>query len=146
MLRVLTEKDLPQLVAIEAATQAVPWSEEIFKKCFQLDGRGWAIDVNGNMIGFILIVTQADECHILNLCIEPLYQQQGYGKQLLLHVLNEIKQQRTEIVYLEVRRSNQKAIFLYEKMGFQIIGERKNYYSLAEGQEDALVFAKDLSK
>lgn len=50
------------------------------------------------------------------------------------------------IVFLEVRRSNKPAILLYQKLDFIQIGERKNYYSCESGREDALVFAKDLTR
>ncbi len=145
MLRKLTSEDISQLVAIETATQISPWSKELFEQCFQMAGDGWGIEsIEGNIIGFILIVTQAKECHILNFCVDIPYQHQGYGQQLLLHTLTEIQQQDVTIAYLEVRRTNTPAMALYQKTGFKKIGERKKYYLSTQGHEDAWVFAKIL--
>jgi len=143
MLRAITESDIPQLCAIEIATQLAPWPRETFEKCFQARGLGWVITQPvDKVIGFILVFIQVGECHILNLCVDPSQQRQGYGAQLVSQALAEAKQQGATIAYLEVRSSNENAIALYKKMGFSKIGERKGYYSAAEGREDAWVFAK----
>src|SRR5579862_9209889 len=145
MLRSASTEDIPQLCALEAATQLSPWPLETFEKCFQAQSHGWVIVSSENkIIGFIIVQMQMGECHILNLCVDPEHQHQGYGTQLLLTALTEAKQQGVVIAYLEVRRSNEKAINLYQKMGFSKVGERKNYYSAAEGLEDACVFARKL--
>jgi ribosomal-protein-alanine N-acetyltransferase len=145
MLRKLSSDDIPQLAAIEVTTQISPWSKELFQQCFQMAGQGWGMESSeGAIIGFILIIVQAKECHILNFCVDIPYQHQGYGQQLLLHTLTEIQQQGVTIVYLEARRTNTPAIALYQKTGFKKIGERKNYYLSEKGHEDAWVFAKIL--
>lgn len=145
MLRPCNDYDLPQMVKIESDTQASPWSEDIFKKCLEAGSSVWVMDLSGNIIGFIIVLFQAEEGHVLNLCIHPEYQHQGYGHQLLKHALECIKEKGGVFVYLEVRRSNKNAIALYQKMGFKQVGERKDYYVSLPKREDALIFAKDLS-
>ncbi len=144
MLRQLTAQDVPQLLKVESACQLAPWSDEVFKKCLEAGSTGWVMEFNGNIIGFILILSQVDEVHILNFGVHPLHQHQGWGKQLLTHMLQNIINQGEKFVYLEVRRSNHHAIALYEKMGFNKVGERKDYYVSLDQREDALVFAKRL--
>jgi ribosomal-protein-alanine N-acetyltransferase len=145
MLRTVTELDIPQLCAIEIATQSAPWPRETFEKCFQAKCHGWVIaEPADKVIGFILVFIQVGECHILNLCVDPNQQRQGYGAQLVSQALTEAKQQGATIAFLEVRSSNENAIALYKKMGFTKIGERKGYYSAAEGREDAWVFVSQL--
>jgi ribosomal-protein-alanine N-acetyltransferase len=145
MLRKISQSDVSQLCAIETATQLAPWPQETFEKCFQAKSQGWVIAQTENkLIGFILVLVQASECHVLNICVDPNYQRQGHGTQLILQVFSEMKKQNINRVYLEVRCSNENAITLYEKLGFKKLGERKDYYSAAEGREDAWVFAKDL--
>jgi ribosomal-protein-alanine N-acetyltransferase len=146
MLRKLNPTDLPYLVAMEIVTQAAPWSEETFKHCINLGCDGWVMEQYGAVVGFVIVVTSTKvaESHILNLCVDPLHQRQGFGRDLLQYALEQAKQQGVGTVYLEVRRSNHRAITLYHKMGFSQISERKGYYPSPEGREDALVFAKDL--
>ena len=144
MLRILKENDLPALTSIENMTQLSPWSDDIFTKCLNAGAKGWVIELSNQVIGFILILSQVGECHILNLSIHPDYQHEGYGKMLLQHTLDQLKAEKVGTVYLEVRRSNVHAISLYTQKGFKKIGERLNYYILPTGREDALTFAKDL--
>lgn len=142
MLRKLHLNDLQSLLAIEQAVHVVPWNEETFKTCFQAGHTGWVMELDREIIGFIIISMRIDECHILNICIAQDYQRQGYGEQLLKQVLDQAKSARATIVYLEVRKSNEQAIALYRKLHFQQIAERKNYYPTVAGNEDALIFAK----
>lgn len=146
MLRNLFKSDLKQVLAIEESVHVVPWTEDTFKICFQSGYIGWVLEINKNIIGFIIISLRAEECHILNLCVARSYQRQGYGKKLLLHVLQHAKQAHANIAYLEVRRSNQSAIALYKKIKFHLVGERKNYYTTISGSEDALIFARTLEE
>lgn len=147
MLRTLNiGMDLDKLVTLEEKAQISPWTIDVFQKCLDAGSYSWVIEVQNNVIGFIFILLQAGEAHILNICVHPDYQHQGYGVQLITEALSRLKQKEVGIAYLEVRRSNVKAIALYRKMGFMQIGERKNYYAQGEHKEDALVFAKDLRK
>lgn len=145
MLRNIFRSDLEQLLSIERLVQALPWTEHSFNLCFQAGCFGWVIEIDKKIIGFIIISSRQQECHILNLCIDIPYQHQGFGKKLLEQALSEAEKQGLHLVYLEVRRSNAKAIALYKKEGFQVVGERKGYYPAEEGHEDALVLAKWLT-
>ena len=49
-------------------------------------------------------------------------------------------------IILEVRVSNNIAYSLYEKLGFEEISIRRNYYRLPKGREDAFVMSKTLKK
>lgn len=144
MLRTFYKSDIPAMLAIEQSSHVVPWNEDTFKTCVQEGYAGWVIEVENKPVGFIIISLRADECHILNVCVLREYQHQGYGRKLLEHALSHAKQQHVGIAYLEVRVSNSRAISLYKKMNFHLIGERKGYYPMETGNEDALIFAKGL--
>jgi len=144
MLRPLFKTDLAQLLVIEEAAHTVPWGEETFKICFQSGYAGWAIEQDKIIQGFVIVSLRAEECHILNLCVAREYQQQGLGKRLLQYALNHAKQSGALVAYLEVRRSNARAITLYKKERFLLIGTRKDYYPSPTGSEDALIFARSL--
>ena len=76
-----------------------------------------------------------EEAHINILAIHPQYQGQGLGKLLLRKLLSQAKILDLERATLEVRASNQIALALYQKFGFQEAGRRPNYYpdNLEEG-------------
>jgi ribosomal-protein-alanine N-acetyltransferase len=144
MLRTLFKSDLEQLLVIEKSVHIAPWNEETFKACFQAGYVGWVIEQDKKIIGFIIVSFSKDECHILNIGVRRDFQRQGFGYKMLAHVLSHAKQQGIGIAYLEVRRSNTKAISLYKKMEFHLVGERKNYYPTVAGHEDALIYARSL--
>lgn len=145
MLRTLVIDDIKKVLAIEKAVHISPWTEETFNICFQAGYNGWVIQQQDQIIGFIIASLTKLECHILNLCVAAHFQRQGWGEKLLQHAMAYAIGIGIHIVYLEVRRSNVKAISLYRKMGFRWVGERKDYYPITGGTEDALIFAKDLS-
>lgn len=78
-----------------------------------------------------------EEAHITILAIHPDYQGQGLGRLLLNSLLQEAVAMKLERATLEVRVSNQVALSLYQKFGFQIAGRRKGYYQ--QTGEDALI-------
>lgn len=146
IIRPLAEKDLSSLLRIESATQISPWSEGVFIRCLQIGSVGWVAEVANQMVGFIIVLIQHTEAHILNLCVDPPYQNQKIGQTLLAKALAEAVTQNVALAYLEVRISNRKAIHIYKKMGFSFIQERKNYYTREDeiGRENALVLVKHL--
>ncbi|MBD1860449.1 ribosomal protein S18-alanine N-acetyltransferase [Trichocoleus desertorum] len=78
-----------------------------------------------------------DEAHITIVAVHPNYQAQGLGQTLLYALLKKARQRGLDRATLEVRASNQPALLLYEKFGFQEAGRRRRYYE--ETGEDALI-------
>lgn len=77
-----------------------------------------------------------DEAHITLLGILPTHQGQGLGQWLLIHLLEDAWKRGMTRATLEVRISNQRAMGLYESLGFTALGIRKRYY---RDGEDALI-------
>lgn len=144
MLRLIQKSDIDALLKIENAVHLAPWSRETFETCFKAACKGWVMEQDKQIVGFVIVSLHPHECHILNVCVAREAQRQGFAQQLIECALHEAKQAGIEIAYLEVRRSNDKAIALYRKMKFLNVGERKNYYPSGLGREDALIFAKSL--
>ena len=89
------------------------------------------------LIGFGCYWAILDEAHITVLGIHPQYQRLGLGQLMLCALLDRARQRDMARATLEVRASNQSAIFLYQKLGFQVAGRRKRYYT--DTGEDALI-------
>jgi len=78
-----------------------------------------------------------DEAHITLLAVHPNYQGRGLGQALLWGLMQAARDRALERATLEVRASNQPAISLYSKFGFQLAGRRRRYYK--DTNEDALI-------
>lgn len=142
MIRSLKLTDLPQILLIEEAVHISPWTESTFKTCLHSSCAGWVIELDRKIIAFLVASLHEDECHILNIGVAREHQRQGFGRELMLHALADLTVRRVTVVYLEVRRSNTRALSLYNQLNFKKIGERKAYYPAPEGAEDALIYAK----
>ena len=97
--------------------------------------------VDAKVVGHSILSVAAGEAHLLNVCINPEVQGNGFGRQLVQHILSRAVARGASKVFLEVRPSNLIAFKLYESLGFQEIGLRKDYYPAENGREDALVFS-----
>jgi ribosomal-protein-alanine N-acetyltransferase len=86
--------------------------------------------------GYLCRWLVADEVHILNVAVHPDRRRHGIGQLLMREALREARACAAEAVTLEVRRSNTGARRLYEGLGFEEVGVRRNYYGRGE---DALI-------
>lgn len=130
--------DVPQVLAIEEATAATPWTRQMFLSEL---GRPGTIDLvaarAGEVLGYILVSRYADVWHILNVCVRADQRNQGLGGRLLDAVFARADGKPHLGFTLEVRVSNDPAIHLYERKGFIRHGVRPRYYS--DNHEDALI-------
>lgn len=67
------------------------------------------------------------EAFITSFNVTQQFQNQGYGKILMQHVLHEAKQQNYKIIILEVDKNNEKAILFYKKNSFVVEEEHENW-------------------
>lgn len=77
-----------------------------------------------------------DEAHITLLAIHPDYRRSGFGSALFLSLLALACQRGMKHATLEVRASNQAALSMYQRFGFQEAGRRRRYY---RDGEDAVI-------
>lgn len=143
-LRPMQEADLPMVFTIEQLAYTHPWSLRILQDCLRVGYKAWVLLREAEVMGYGFLSVAAGEAHVLNICIDPQYHGQGYGRHLLQHLLSLARQNGADTVFLEVRPSNETAIQLYNRLGFNQVGLRKNYYPHADGREDALIFALSL--
>jgi ribosomal-protein-alanine N-acetyltransferase len=143
-LRDMQEADVSAILAIECVAYEFPWTEGILRDCFKFGYVCKVYESGDGIIGYGVISIGAGECHFLNICIAPPYQQRGHGARLVAQLLQVARQARARTALLEVRVSNTAAFRLYHKLGFNEIGTRKGYYPARVGHEDALVLALEL--
>lgn len=143
-IRRMTEADLDTVLEIEGLSYDFPWTRGIFRDCLQAQHYCQLLLSDGHIIGYCVMSTGAGEAHILNICVHPEQRQQGWGRYLLRQLVVEAARRQADLLLLEVRISNQSAIRLYDSLGFNEIGLRRNYYPSTQGREDALLMALQL--
>lgn len=137
--RPMREQDLAAVMSIEQRAYEFHWSEGIFRDCLRVGYGCWVMELDGGIAGYGILSLVVGEAHLLNVCIAPERQRQGYGRLLLEHFIQLAKERGASQMLLEVRPSNQAAIRLYHQRGFNEVGVRKAYYPGGKGREDALI-------
>ena len=143
-LRPMKDNDLGEILEIEFSAYTHPWSEVIFQDCLRVGYCCWVMIKNFEIIAYGVMSIGAGECHILNLCVKPDMQNNGYGGLMLDHLLGIARSHHADVAFLEVRPSNEFAIKLYQRAGFDEVGMRRNYYPAIIGREDAIILARSL--
>jgi ribosomal-protein-alanine N-acetyltransferase len=147
-IRDAARRDLPKIMQIERRAFDQPWTLDSFMREFSLPFSRTIIASlsgdHGEMIaGYLCRWLVVDECHILNVAVDPLARQKGIGTRLMSDAVAEAKARNATVITLEVRRSNLPARGLYRKFEFQERRLRRNYYGPGE---DAIVMELQLDR
>lgn len=142
------ERDLDEVLRIEAACFNAPWSRAAFASelthgfsrfaCARTAGGG------GPIAGFSIYWIVEDEVHLINLGVLPELRRRGIARALMEYLLGDGAAARSRIATLEVRAGNGAAIALYKGFGFAPVTIRRNYY--VDNGEDALVMMLELTQ
>lgn len=140
-----TEADLDAVMEIERACFAAPWPRDAMREEIAVSGWSTVVkaELDGELAGFAVYWTVADERHLQNLATAPGFRRRGVGRALVRHVIGEAGRTGAATIVLEVRESNEGARRLYGAHGFRPIGLRKAYYQ--DNGEDAIVMALPLA-
>lgn len=141
LFRPMTEGDLAQIMEIERRAYPYPWTQGILRDCIRVGYTCWLYEVDAVIQAYGVMSVAAGEAHVLNLCVRPESQRQGLGAKMLKQLIALARRHGADTLLLEVRPSNLPAVNLYQSLGFNEVGARKNYYPAEQGREDALIFA-----
>lgn len=133
--------DLPAILDIEQASHFHPWPESVLRRYLAKEKTCWVLESNNLVVAYAVNTLIAGEAELLMIAVSPKQQGKGFGRQLMSAIYQYLQQQQAEQWFLDVRESNEKAIHLYESLGFAQAGVRPNYYPTANGNEDALLYA-----
>ncbi len=136
-IRTMEIEDLTRVMDLENACFRNPWLADMFVS--EMEGPcsyARVMEVDGVIVAYATFRVIFDEAHLFNIGVGPEYRGRGYSKILLTRVLEESLKYGGEMMFLEVRATNEPARKLYESYRFYPIGRRKGYY---EDGEDAVV-------
>ena len=138
----LAKKEQLSLVAsLEKMTFHSPWSEKSLEFFLEEFNFCVVLLIDGELASYCTVSTVLDEAQIINVATDIRFKRMGYAEAVLNAIFQECERRRIASISLEVRESNEAAISLYQKLGFEIMGIRKNFYT--EPTENALVMVKN---
>ena len=138
----MNSSHVDQIAQLEKLCFSDPWSVNSIAS--ELDNKlaFWLVATDEDRVaGYIGSQTVMDETDMMNVAVHPDYRRQGIAEALIVSLLENLKEQGSHSLTLEVRASNVPAIALYDKLGFAEVGRRKNYYR--NPKEDALILRKE---
>ena len=137
-------EDLDAVVAIEAQSFTNPWTREMLERELRHSdvARIYVLRLSdGTTAAFCTCWIIFDELHVNTIAVAPPYRRTGLGIRLMRHVLASAAAAGARRATLEVRRSNEAALRLYEQLDFHVTAVRTRYYTRPE--EDALILWRD---
>ena len=141
-IRKMEAQDVSRIAELEKLCFSDPWSENSISSELSNPLSCWLVATcDGNVAGYVGSQTVLDGSDMMNIAVSPDYRRLGIAEKLVLALIELLKQRNSRCLILEVRKSNMPAISLYEKLGFSVIGCRKNYYR--NPKEDALIMRKE---
>jgi len=135
----MTVADLEWVAAQDRLLYPFPWSRQNFIDSMVAGYGCWTLFEDGQRAGYAVLMMVLDEAHILNISVCQARQGCGLGGRMLQHLGDVARAAGATQIFLEVRPSNEAALALYKKVGFEMIGRRKGYYPALNGREDAVV-------
>ncbi len=130
--------DLSHVWRIEHASFSAPWSRSLLASELARPGAWYlAATLGDQLVGYVGLWHFVDEGHICTLAVDPDWRGHGIGEVLMVCALHQAARLGAESVMLEYRVSNHQAARLYEKLGFEVVGQRPRYYH--DTGEDAIL-------
>ncbi len=143
-----SETDILNIIEISNECGLSIWSVEDFK--IEIERRESLVltaKIGEELAGFIVArfvsVNEAEpQADICNIGVKLKFQRMGIGFGLLCGLFEKASQQKVSEIWLEVRKSNRRALNFYIKNGFEWMQDRKNFY--ADPKEDAALMRRRL--
>ena len=139
--RKMQKQDVPLVAELEKECFSSPWTEDgLGTEISNPSAEFFVLETENTVAAYMGMHIVLDECYIANVAVKKAFRKRGFGKVLVENAVAVAKEKGCSFITLEVRVSNAPAIALYEKCGFEKIGERKNFYTAPT--ENALIMTK----
>jgi len=144
MIREITDTSLlDEMCAINAVSFPTPWGRDIIKEDIEKRNgvsRYLGLFEEERLIGWGCVFLLGEEAHLATVAIHPDYRGRGFGRQLVTAFIELAKEEGTQYMQLECRRSNAVAQNMYKSLGFFRFRIQKGYYT--DTGEDAFIYAR----
>ena len=141
-IRPLDLGDLNAIEKLEQRAYPTPWSRSMFASELAKPTSICLGAFEGDeLAGYVITSRYVDAWHVMNVAVDPDLRRRGVATALLERLFELTHGDERRGYTLEVRVSNDGAIHLYERLGFEARGLRRSYYT--DNREDALIMWRD---
>ena len=135
----MNESHVSAVAELERQNFSDPWPDIAVRGELTNKLALWLVALeDGEVVGYVGSQTVLQEADMMNIAVADTHRRRGIAKMLVEELIRRLDAYQ---LTLEVRASNAPAIALYEHLGFQQVGLRKNYYH--KPKEDALILRKE---
>jgi ribosomal-protein-alanine N-acetyltransferase len=135
-IRWMIRRDMPEVLAIEAASFEFPWLEEDFIRCLrQRNCIGMVAEHDDQVVGFMIYELNKNRIQVLNFAVMCEFRRRGVGTQMIAKLIGKLSTQRRTRIALEVRETNLAAQLFFRTAGFRAVSVLRNFYD--DTPEDA---------
>ena len=146
-----TAEDIEEILVLDCLCFMGIWTRKAYLREIESPNSSllllWLTEAQSHpkAIGIGCLWSIVEEAHITLLGIDAQYHRQGLGMLLLHSLLKDARQRNLERATLEVKVTNDPALNLYEGFGFEVVGQRKNYYTQT-GEDAFILWLNGLNK
>jgi len=143
-MRLMEIDDLQRIVELEKQLFTSSWhfDDFVYELMENQFSYNFVYERDNFIVGYVGVWIMYEQSQITTIGVDNNYQQQGIGRTMMNEVIDFAVSQKCEVMSLEVRVSNQKAISLYQSLGFETQAIRHDYYQ--DNHEDAYLMVKRL--
>jgi ribosomal-protein-alanine N-acetyltransferase len=152
-LRHFQPEDLEQVMEINRICLPENYSTEFFMDLYERYPDTFIVaEEDGEVVGYIMcrietglpdfgLLGIAKRGHVISIAVLPKHQREGIGTAIMRAAMQGMRRYKAKECYLEVRVTNEPAVSLYNKLGFETSRVVRSYY--ADG-EDAYIMSVKL--
>ena len=144
-MRWMRQNDLKDIVLIEDECFPYPWDKEDFDICLRKkDNVGVVLSLDEKIIGYMIFQFTKKHYSILSIAVQPSYQKNGYGKQMIEYLKTKIRSSNSgpkDHIKLIVSDENLNCHKFLKSLGFTATKVIKDYFGPCH---DAYDFVLDM--
>jgi len=143
LVRQFSPTDIAQVAEVVNQSLGENYPPSLYLTVHNLWAEGFlVITEDRKVVGFVAAVPTGQKvARVLMLAVLPESRRRSLGKVLMSELYASCRAKGYDTIVLEVRKSNKSALAFYERDGFAVFGEFKNFYS---NGEDAWKMMKSL--